>query len=81
MGTTICRGIFHNFGVANIVRISKKLWCQNYNIMTTHTMNIAIGNNEELAYCQLLQVSNYIVQNNAFRILTKKYMEILRKYA
>jgi hypothetical protein len=61
MGTTICRGIFHDFGVANIVRISTFLQCQNYNIMTTHTMNIAMGNNEGLAYCQLLQVSIYIV--------------------
>jgi hypothetical protein len=50
--------------------------------MTTHTMKIVVGNNEELANRQLLQVSKfYIVQSNAFVILTKKYMEILRKYA
>jgi tRNA A37 threonylcarbamoyladenosine biosynthesis protein TsaE len=44
MGTTICRGIFHNFGVANVVRISTFLLCQNYNIMKTQTMIIAMGN-------------------------------------
>jgi hypothetical protein len=45
-------------------------------------MNIAMGNNEKLANPPLLQVSKfYIVQSNAFVILTKKYMEILRKYA
>ncbi len=50
--------------------------------MTTHTMNIVVGNNEEFANCQLLQVSKfYMAQSNAFVILTKKYMEILRKYA
>jgi hypothetical protein len=45
-------------------------------------MNIVVGNNEELVNCQLLQVSKfYIVQSNAFVILSKKYMKILRKYA
>jgi hypothetical protein len=52
-----------------------------YNDNTYHEQLIAMGNNEELANRQLLQVSKfYIAQNNAFVILTKKYMEILRKY-
>jgi hypothetical protein len=45
-------------------------------------MNIVMGNNEEVANRQLLQVSKfYIIQSNAFLILIKKYMKILRKYA
>jgi hypothetical protein len=38
-------------------------------------MIIAMGNTKELANCQFLQVSNYIMYNNAFGVLTKKYME------
>jgi hypothetical protein len=53
-----------------------------YNDNTYHEQLIAMGNNEELANYQLLQVSKfYIFKSNAFVVLTKKYMEILRKYA
>jgi len=61
MSTIICRGIFDNFRIANMVKISAFFYAKNYNMMTMPTMNIAMGNNEELVNCQLLQVSKFYI--------------------